>query len=690
MYRTDQIGAPGIYFTRPLQNRSIVQERMDVCGFVGVSPRGPSRAADLPEWWRREDGSYVRQWREGAFPTQRTVPVPVNSFDDYLRLFGGFDGPGRLAYAVAMFFEQGGQRAWISRIVHQYINKEDNSFGSALGIVDGVSPVNGANFSFRARNEGLWGNKLRAAIGFSSRPLQFKKVGLKQIVFDIDENVSVGSLFRIRFPGNVFQLRFVDSLQVEKTGNRLDKIVEFNVDFPAIPEALQLIEGILKFDDGEGVQEVFNGLGLSSRHPRWLGTVICYDSQLIYPEPEWSDTDLMPLEVDKLPRQAVLPPIPDDPADWVTQDLSISGGHTPQFTGGEERYSGLVFDDFFDSDWVYANPDPGSGIHAFAYHPEIATLIVPDLYCPEPIPEKQDISDPVSLATAEFKECFDLPEANPPEENPPDPYPLCLDPGVADDREKIITLQKQLVDFAETIRDFVVLLDVPPGLNESEIFAWRSHFNSSFAAAYLPWIKISRREDAADSLILLNPSTAAAGILAQTEIQFGVPHGPANKIAFTAVNTEIKISENQHDKFHPLGLNVFAKEPNGIRLTAARTLSADSSLRQLSVRRLMILLKRVLEKQMHWMVFEPNHPRLWRQVKHMLNNYLNELYRSGAFTGSTEEEAFFVRCDERNNPPSVVDQGKLIVEIGVAPAEPLEFIVLKITRDGDSTLVSEL
>jgi phage tail sheath protein FI len=69
-----------------------------------------------------------------------------------------------------------------------------------------------------------------------------------------------------------------------------------------------------------------------------------------------------------------------------------------------------------------------------------------------------------------------------------------------------------------------------------------------------------------------------------------------------------------------------------------------------------------------------------------LGAYLRQLYLAGAFRGATEEDAFFVRCDETLNPPQVVDAGQLITEIGVAPTEPLEFIVLQLSRDGDGTL----
>jgi len=187
-------------------------------------------------------------------------------------------------------------------------------------------------------------------------------------------------------------------------------------------------------------------------------------------------------------------------------------------------------------------------------------------------------------------------------------------------------------------------------------------------------------------LILINPAAAAAGVIARQEIEFGVPHGPANVIVTGAVKVQRRISPALHDELHPQGINVFLQERDGVRLTAARTLSRDSHYRQLSVRRLMSMLRRALEQQMTWLVFEPNGPLLWSEVRHLIGHYLRRLYNGGAFRGDTEEEAFFVRCDGTLNSQRVIDAGQLIAEIGVAPAEPLEFLVVRITRGGDGTL----
>ena len=103
----------------------------------------------------------------------------------------------------------------------------------------------------------------------------------------------------------------------------------------------------------------------------------------------------------------------------------------------------------------------------------------------------------------------------------------------------------------------------------------------------------------------------------------------------------------------------------------------------------MLMLRRTLAQQMQWAVFEPNGPALWAEVRAMLNNFLRRLFVKGAFRGNSDEDAFFVRCDEVLNSRRVIDAGQMIAEVGVAPAEPLEFIVLRITRGGDGTLIVE-
>jgi phage tail sheath protein FI len=135
-----------------------------------------------------------------------------------------------------------------------------------------------------------------------------------------------------------------------------------------------------------------------------------------------------------------------------------------------------------------------------------------------------------------------------------------------------------------------------------------------------------------------------------------------------------------------MGINVYRAERDGFRLTAARTLSSDPDYRQLSVRRLMTMLRLSLERQTQWLAFEPNTAELRERLLRTVTGFLRGLAARGAFAGRTEAESFFVRCGDDLNPPASQALGRLITEIGVAPASPLEYILVRIARDPDGSL----
>jgi phage tail sheath protein FI len=79
-------------------------------------------------------------------------------------------------------------------------------------------------------------------------------------------------------------------------------------------------------------------------------------------------------------------------------------------------------------------------------------------------------------------------------------------------------------------------------------------------------------------------------------------------------------------------------------------------------------------------VFEPNDMALWQKVKRTINAFLIGLWRQGALMGATPDQAFYVKCDEETNPPESVDEGKLVVEVGIAPVKPAEFVIFRISQ----------
>ena len=112
-----------------------------------------------------------------------------------------------------------------------------------------------------------------------------------------------------------------------------------------------------------------------------------------------------------------------------------------------------------------------------------------------------------------------------------------------------------------------------------------------------------------------------------------------------AVSLADRVTPARHDELHQAAMNVLLSEREGVRLTAARTLSRDPQWRQLSVRRLVTMIRRTLLRQMQWAVFEPNGPALWSEIRHLLEAYLRRLYWANAFRGATESEAWLATRD---------------------------------------------
>lgn len=656
------LGAPGVYTLAPEPVRRLTGVRLDACAFVGVAPRGPCRVPLVDATPQHSD-----DWRmcDPARARRRTVAVPVDSFDAYRRLFGGFEGPGLLPYAVASFFEQGGREAWILRIVHEHGNAALNAGGVASGVLAGVA----GSPRLHARNEGRWGDALRVQLGFEVRALLMEPLAsLDSLRLGGGQRLDAGALLRLRLADGSHVLRFVGS--VEQVGDALAPRrwlrAKLAVPVPAAIAGAELVEATLEAQDGQGFGERFASLGLHVGHPRWLATVLCRESQLLWPDFAWAGGELMPASV-----------------------LRLSQTHAAgRFSGGADRWADIVHADFFQPNWDPLADEPASGLQAVVGAGDVTQVLLPDLYQPRPLPPQSDVREP-SLATAEFEPCVHAPEAPPTPANTSELPGLALDPADPGDLEDIIELLLEVQKFVETTRDHIALLDVPPGLKPQQVLALRSRFDSAWCALYHPWLAVARSDDARDALVALPPSAAAAGILAASELAFGVPHGPANRIAQGAFKPLAGVGAAEHARLHPLGINVFLQDSTGVRLSAARTLSSDPAWRQLSVRRLVLLLRRTLLRQMQWAVFEPHTPALRRQIVQLCSGLLRRLHRLGAFRGATEEEAFFVRCDEALNPPQAVDAGRLLAHIGIAPSEPLEFIVIQLARDGDGTLTLE-
>jgi phage tail sheath protein FI len=243
-------------------------------------------------------------------------------------------------------------------------------------------------------------------------------------------------------------------------------------------------------------------------------------------------------------------------------------------------------------------------------------------------------------------------------------------------------IQGKMLAHAEGAKDRIAILDPPPGLLPQEVLEWRmttAGYDSKFATLYYPWLEVmdplTRRP------IMVPPSGHMAGVWARTDNTRGVHKAPANEVVLGVNGLAFQVTHEEQGGLNQRGINCIRAFPGrGIRVWGARTLSSDPEWRYLNVRRLFNYISESIMEGTQWAVFEPNDERLWIRLRIAVSSFLTRTWREGALFGATPDEAFYVKCDEETNPPDVIDAGQVVMEIGISPVKPAEFVIFRISQ----------
>ncbi|HLL64128.1 MAG TPA: phage tail sheath subtilisin-like domain-containing protein [Micromonosporaceae bacterium] len=250
------------------------------------------------------------------------------------------------------------------------------------------------------------------------------------------------------------------------------------------------------------------------------------------------------------------------------------------------------------------------------------------------------------------------------------------------DLDGVHAVQGALIAHCESMKDRMAILDAPKGLNAQQVREWakeKARFSSPYATLYWPWC--SFYDPGLRRARLMPPSGAIAGIWGRNDDTRGVHKAPANEVVAGALDLELNVNRREHDDLNPAGINVIRAFPGrGILVWGARTLSDDTAWRYVNVRRLFNYVESSILAGTQWVVFEPNDLDLWQRIKRTVSSFLLGLWRDGALFGATPDQAYYVKCDAETNPPDVIDAGYVVIEVGIAPVKPAEFVVFRIAQ----------
>src|SRR5512144_125161 len=259
----------------------------------------------------------------------------------------------------------------------------------------------------------------------------------------------------------------------------------------------------------------------------------------------------------------------------------------------------------------------------------------------------------------------------------------------APDEVGIGGLREKIIEACEGLKDrFAVLSADGQIANFTTLLPPR---DSSYGAFYYPWVRVLAPHTP-EGHLLVPAAGHVTGIYARVDVERGVHKAPANEVVRGIITRDLKphnkpleytLGKREQDILNPRGVNVirdFRSDGRDIRVWGARTMTADAMWKYVNVRRLFIFIEQSIDRGTQWAVFEPNDETTWIAIRSSITNFLRTVWRNGALMGTTQDEAFFVKCDRTTMTQDDIDNGRLICYIGIAPVKPAEFVIFRISQ----------
>jgi phage tail sheath protein FI len=253
-----------------------------------------------------------------------------------------------------------------------------------------------------------------------------------------------------------------------------------------------------------------------------------------------------------------------------------------------------------------------------------------------------------------------------------------------------VAARQQAADYCEDERALFIVDPDPAWIDPAAVLAGLGTFAAGMlrknSALYFPPVRMADPE-LGGAVDTFPPCGVVAGVMARTDAERGVWKAPAGQetTLLGVQELTIKLTDGENGRLNPQAVNCLRTFPViGNVVWGARTLDGADALasewKYVPVRRLALFLEESLYRGTQWVVFEPNDEPLWAQIRLNLGAFMQNLFRQGAFQGTTPREAYFVKCDRETTTQNDINLGIVNVLVGFAPLKPAEFVIIRIQQ----------
>ncbi len=623
---------PGVYIEEvPSGVRSIAGVATSIAAFVGYTRQGiPDKA------------------------------VHITSFADFERSHGGLDRESPVSYAIQQFFLNGGTEAYVVRVA---------TGAAAAGWVldDGSTPV----LEVMAASPGSWGNGLKLTVQYAGARnpnsefnllvQQFTRQGSEErlVAQEVHRNLNLNSqsanyvVSVVNDASRLIRVERSAGLTFSQTGFAVGKAIPFPLDANSLADRViaGTIDGgtLFHIELDQPIDDTFDDMAelITAINAKLTDAGLATRLQAVESAEDGSaGSGHLKLE-SQTPGEASAVTIAAGAFGGLARTIELglaNGGR--EFNGDAQHRPTEITDQLPTTKG--ADGSKGGATQLLGSEADktgIYALRDVDLFNLLSIPETRDLPDG---------------EAN-----------------------QVIAKAAEL---CEAERAFYII-DPPNGKTLTDIASWaNSATPSRNAATYFPAPLIA---DPLDGFRLrpMAPSGTLAGVYARTDSTRGVWKAPAGTDATLkgVAGISAPLNDIENGTINIQGVNALRSFPTYGRVAwGARTMKgADAQAdeyKYIPVRRLALFIEESLYRGTQWVVFEPNDEPLWAQIRLNIGAFMQNLFRQGAFQGSSPRQAYLVKCDRETTTQNDIDLGIVNILVGFAPLKPAEFVVIKIQQ----------
>ena len=208
------------------------------------------------------------------------------------------------------------------------------------------------------------------------------------------------------------------------------------------------------------------------------------------------------------------------------------------------------------------------------------------------------------------------------------------------------------------------------------------NINSSYGAAYFPWVMI--RDTNSNQIVDVPPSVVALGTISNSESKRALWFAPAGftrgglsegAAGLPVVGVKYQLNSKERDNLYEASINPIATFPaEGIVIFGQKTLQVTpSALDRVNVRRLLIYIKKEISRLAATTLFEQNVAATWDKFSNRAESFLSGIKAAQGLTD------YRVILDKSTTTPELIDRNIMYAKVFLKPARAIEFVALDFT-----------